>query len=63
MYRVRYAIAAAVRFVLFYALRPLVKRGEYEAPNEVPTHKGYYELPVVGVIVFERTDHTLQFYW
>ncbi len=63
MYRIRYAIAAIVRFVLFYALRPLVQRGEYATPADVGGYTGWISLPVVGVLAFTHESGKLQFYW
>lgn len=63
MYRIHYAIAATVRFVLFYALRPIVKGRAYEHPEQVMDYRGWFELPVVGVLAFVRGDNSLQFYW
>lgn len=63
MYRIRYAIAAAVRFVLFYALRPLVTRGEYDTPADVGGYTGWFQLPVVGVLAFTHESGATQFYW
>jgi hypothetical protein len=63
MYRIRYAIAAAVRFVLFYLLRPFVQRGTYDNPADVMGYTGWHSLPVVGVLAFTHETDGIQFYW
>lgn len=63
MYRVRYAIAAVCRFVLFYALRPFVERGEYGNPADVRGYTGWFSLPLVGVLAFTHESGKTQFYW
>jgi hypothetical protein len=62
MYRIPFAIKAVYRWLLFNLRRSELVHNKYEAPDVVPTHLGWYELNG-DVLVFVRTDRSLQFYW
>jgi hypothetical protein len=62
MYRIPYTIAAIVRFVLFYALRPFVARGTYDNPADVMGYTGWFSLGGT-VLAFTHETDGLRFYW
>ena len=62
MYRIPYSIKAVYRWLLFHLRRNELVYNKYESPDVVPDHLGWYELNG-DVLVFVRTDRTLQFYW
>lgn len=62
MYRIPYSIKAVYRWLLFNLRRSELVYNKYEVPDVVPSHLGWYSLGDT-VLVFVRTDRTLQFYW
>jgi len=58
-----YRIKSIYRFLLFWALRPFVRFGEYQHESVTCNWLGWYELPVIGCIAFRNSDNRIVYRW
>ncbi len=55
-------VAVALRYVLWFALRPFARERIYAA-SALTSYHGWIDVPIFGVVAFRREDGSAQFRW
>lgn len=56
-------LKAVWRFVIFWLMRPLAQYKTYGHESVTQYYRGWYSLPVVGCVVFVKSNGRKQYCW